>query len=113
MFTALTSAPQPPSSAAAAPLRLDKRLVGTGPPLADKRFRVEAIWLSMELRYVLGSIALSRLRRVRSVARSNEDQRVVVWAIFIEFIFGSCVYDAYLALKITADCGASVQSLDA
>ncbi len=112
-FTALTSAPQPPSSSADTPLMLAKRLVGTGPPLADKRFRVEAIWLSMELRYVLGSIALSRLRRVRSVARSNEDQRVVVWAMFIEFIFGSCVYDAYLALKITADCGASVQSLDA
>ena len=112
-ITALTSGPQPPSTSGDIALMRARRLVGTGPPLADKRFRVEAIWLSMELRYVLGSIALSRLRRIRSVARSNEDQRVVVWATFIEFIFKSCIYDAYLALKITADCGATVQSLDA
>ena len=112
---ALTSVPQPPSSSSSADTALmrAKRLVGTVPPLADKRFRVEAIWLSMELRYVIGSIALSRLRRIQSVARSNEDQRMVVWATFIDFIFKSCVQDAYLALKITADCGAIVQSLDA
>ena len=112
-ITALTARPQPPSSPADTALMLAKRLVGTGPPLADKRFRVEAIWLSMELRYVLGSIALSRLRRIRSRARSSEDQQAVVWATFTEFIFKSCVQDAYLALKITADCGATVQSLDA
>lgn len=108
--TTLTASSQAPSPDAA--LRLAKRLVGTGPPLADKRFRVEAIWLSLELRYVLGNIALSRLRRIRSVA-SREDQRVVAWSAFVEFIFESCVGDAYLARKITSDCGATVQSLEA
>ena len=111
--TALNTGPQPPSSPEATALTLAKQLVGTGPPHADKRFRVEAIWLSVELRYVLGSIALSRLRRIHSVARNNEDQRVVVWAAFIDFVFKSCVHDTYLARKITADCGAPVQSLDA
>ena len=112
VITALAAGPQPPSLEDTA-LRLAKGLVGTGPPLADKRFRVEAIWLSVELRYFLGSIALSRFRRVRSVAISGEDQQVVAWSVFIEFIFESCVNDAFLARKITADCGAMVQSLNA
>ena len=154
---ALHARRRPPSS----PSPEAKRLVGTGPPLADKRFRVEAIWLSVELRYILGCIALSRLRRIRTVVTSNgdesesksesesesedekedekekekkdedekgnvdenvdvdvdmdvdEDERVVGWATFIEFIFKSCVHDTYLARKITTDCGATVQSLDA
>ena len=112
-IAALSARPRRPASAGNAALRLAKRLVGTGPPLADKRFRVEAIWLSMELRYILGGIALSRLSRIRSVARGREDQRVVVWSAFVEFIFESCVNDADLARKITLDCGAAVQSLDA
>jgi len=111
-ITALNARSQPPLSPEDTALRLAKRLVGTGPPLADKRFRVKAIWLSVELRYVLGSIALSRFRRIRSIASSNEDQRVVVWSAFVEFIFESCINDTYLARKITADCGATVQSLE-
>jgi hypothetical protein len=111
--TALYRKPQPPSSPEGTALMLARRLIGTSPPLADKCFRVEAIWLSVELRYVLGSIALSRLRRTRSVVAGDEDQRVAVWATFIEFIFESCVHDTYLAHKITVDCGAPVQSLDA
>jgi len=107
-----TGSPPPPSPEETA-LRLAKQLVGTGPPLADKRFRVEAIWLSVELRYVLGNIALSRLRRIQSIASRREDQRVVVWSAFVEFIFESCINDTYLARKITADCGATVQSLEA
>ena len=113
-ITALNEIRQTPSSPEEdTALTLAKQLVGTGPPFADKRFRVEAIWSSVELRYVLGSIALSQLRRIRSVVTSNEDERVVGWATFIEFIFKSCVHDTYLARKITADCGATVQSLDA
>jgi len=112
-ITALITIPQPTSSPEDTALQLAKRLVGTGPPFADKRFRVEAIWLSVELRYVLGGIALCRLRRVRSVARCNKDQRVLGWAAFTGFIFESCVKDTYLARKITVDCGATVQSLKA
>lgn len=110
--TALIAKSQLPSPEGNA-LRRAKRLVGTGPPFADKRFRVEAIWLSVELRCILGSIALSRCRRIRSVARRRGDQRVVVWSAFVEFIFESCVNDTYLACKITADCSATVQSLEA
>ena len=133
---ALHARRRPPSS----PSPEAKRLVGTSPPLADKRFRVEAIWLSVELRYILGRIALSRLDRIRTVVTSedeseeeeekekedenenenvdedmdvDEDERVVGWATFIDFIFKSCVHDTYLARKITADCGTTVQSLGA
>jgi hypothetical protein len=94
-------------------LRLAKQLVGTGAPLAGKRFRVEAIWLSVELRYVLGSIALSRLRRIRSDATSGDDQRGMAWSAFVEFIFESCINDTHLAYNIASDCGAAVQSLEA
>jgi hypothetical protein len=109
----LTAKPRPTASPQDTALRLAKQLVGTSPPLADKRFRVEAIWLSVELRYAIGSIALSRLRRIRSVAKSRDGQRVVVWSAFVQFIFESCINDAYLAHKIASDCGAAVQSLEA
>src|SRR5258708_25371716 len=58
--------PHPEGSAIA----LAKQLIGTSPPHADKRFRVEAIWLSMELRYIIGSIIMGRLEALRTDIRN-------------------------------------------
>ena len=105
--------PRPPRHPEGSAIALAKQLIGTYPPNADKRFRVEAIWLSMELRYILGSITLARLKTLREDDRIADDQRLILWSNFAELIFMSCVDDAELAAKITRESDAAVQSLEA
>ena len=109
----INARPRPPPHPEGSAIALAKRLVGTYPPNADKRFRVEAIWLSMELRYILGSITLARLEKLRQDTRNVGDQRLISWSDFAELIFISCIEDAYLAAKITEESDAAVQSLEA
>jgi hypothetical protein len=104
--------PRPPPDPEGAAIALAKRLIGTDPPHADKLFRVEAIWLSMELRYLLGNIILARLETLTTQA-IVDDQRLILWSDFAELVFTSCIDDAHLAAKITVESGAAVQSLEA
>lgn len=104
---------QPPSHPEGVAIAIAKRLTGTNPPHADKRFRVEAIWLSMELRYILGSIILARLGTVKGHTQAVDDHRLILWSDFAERVFTSCTDDAKLAAKITTGSGAAVQSLEA
>jgi hypothetical protein len=94
-------------------ITLAKRLVGTNPPNADKRFRVEAIWMSMELRYLIGSVILARLDTLKVRTTEVDDQCLLLWSDFAEVVFSSCVEDAGLAAKITQESDAAVQSLEA
>ena len=105
--------PRPPPHPEGVAIALAKRLLGTNPPNADKRFRVEAIWLSMELRYILGSIALARLETLKRHTGAADDQRLILWSNFAELVFTSCIDDAKLAAKIATESGAAVQSLEA
>jgi len=105
--------PRPPPHPEEVAFALAKRLIGTDPPNADKRFRVEAIWLSMELRYILGGATLARLETLKRHTGNGNDQCLTLWSDFTDLVFESCVDDAQLAAKITTDTGAAVQSLEA
>ncbi len=109
----ISARPQPPSHPEGAAFAMAKRLAGTNPPHADKRFRVEAIWLSMELRYILGSIILARLETLKRHTQAADDQRLILWSDFAELVFMSCTDDATLAANIATKSGAAVQSLEA
>jgi hypothetical protein len=109
----VSTRPRPPSHPEGVAIAMAKRLTGTNPPHADKRFRVEAIWLSMELRYILGSIILARLETLKRHTQDADDQRLILWSDFAELVFVSCTDDARLAAKITTESGAAVQSLEA
>ena len=109
----VSASPQPPSHPEGVAFAMAKRLAGTNPPHADKRFRVEAIWLSMELRYILGSITLARLETIKRHTQAIDDQRLILWSDFAEIVFASCTDDATLAANITTKSGAAVQSLEA
>ena len=105
--------PRPPPHPEGVAIAVAKQLIGTDPPNADKRFRVEAIWLSMELRYILGGATLARLETLKRHIGNGNDQCLTLWSDFTELVFKSCVDDAQLAAKITTDTGAAVQSLEA
>jgi hypothetical protein len=105
--------PHPPPHPEGAAIALAKRLIGTDPPHADKRFRVEAIWLSMELRYIVGSTILARLETLKQQTKTVDNQRLILWSDFAELVFTSCIDDAHLAAKITVMSGAAVQWLEA
>jgi len=107
------ASPRPPPHPEGVAIAMAKRLIGMDPPNADKRFRVEAIWLSMELRYILGGVTLARLETLKRHTGNGNDQCLTLWSDFTDLIFRSCVDDAQLATKITADTGAAVQSLEA
>jgi len=109
----ISTRPRPPPHPEGIAIATAKRLTGTNPPNADKRFRVEAIWLSMELRYILGSIILARLETLKRRTPDVDDQRLILWSDFAELVFDSCTDDAKLAAKITMESGAAVQSLEA
>jgi hypothetical protein len=109
----ISARPRPPAHPEGVAIVSAKRLTGTGPPHADKRFRVEAIWLSMELRYVLGSIILARLGTLKMQIANGDDERLIEWSNFAEFVFASCTADADLATKIALESDAAVQSLEA
>jgi len=112
----VTARPRPPPHPERVAITTAKQFVGTNPPHADMRFRVEAIWLSMELRYILGSIALARLEHLKGYTRGANDQRLmrlILWSDFAELVFVSCVDDGKLAANITIESGAAVQSLEA
>ena len=109
----VSARPRPPSHPEGVAFAMAKRLTGTNPPHADKRFRVEAIWLSMELRYILGDIILARLSIVKGRTEAADDHRLILWSDFAELVFTSCIDDAKLAAKITTESGAAVQSLEA
>ena len=112
-FQRVLAYPRASSHPEGSAIAMAKRLIGTSPPNADKRFRVEAIWLSMELRYILGSIILARLERIKSHTQGIDDHRLNLWSDFAELVFVSCTDDAKLAANITTESGAAVQSLEA
>ena len=89
-------APQNPQGHA---LNVAKMNVGQPPPRADKRFLVEAFWLTLHLRFMLAGLAQGWLE-----AMSKEDSYPVeerfIWATYIGFIYLTCLEDAQIALQI-------------
>lgn len=77
-------------------MRVARMKVGQPPPRADKRFLVEAIWATLDLRFILASLAKTWLENVRSYPG---DQRQA-WAMYLGFILKTCVRDASIASEI-------------
>ena len=72
------------------------------PPRADKRFCVEALWLSIKLRFSMGELAEHRLDDMQEDSNSSTADRFV-WAGFVRFIYSSCCRDIKLALKTATE----------
>jgi hypothetical protein len=103
-----------------------KITVGMTPPLADRRFQVEAIWLTVELRIAMAGLArdlqekvskqekntsvFSKLWGLVATVQSQEGQAKVL-QLFIGFIYETCTLDTQLALSIAERTGAYRQIL--
>jgi hypothetical protein len=104
-----------------------KVTVGLTPPLADLRFRVEAIWITIDLRLTMASIAAALQKKVAKeekdstpmlarmfgrlgMTASNKRQGEIM-RLFVQFIYDTCEIDAKIALQTAESSGAHRQVL--
>ena len=92
------------------PLAIEEvnKKIGQPPHKADTRFQVEGFFLSIELRYTLAEIGLSRIEGLNTTSR-EEDTAVHtrLWRSYVSFIYESCVRDAEKALTVAQKSTAS------
>jgi len=81
-------------------MRVAKMKVGQPHPRADKRFLVEAFWVTLDLRFTLASLAQSWLEAVGSRGASYSVQHQQMWVTYIRFILRTCCQDARIAFDI-------------
>ncbi|CAG7854327.1 NFX1-type zinc finger-containing protein 1 [Serendipita indica DSM 11827] len=91
-------------------LQSAKTKIGMPPPRADTRFKVEAIWMTIDIRHVLGSLAEKIHSRLSSQA-SHSQQQLEALQQFIIFIYHSCQLDSNAAIKIAQSSDAYRQEL--
>jgi len=83
------------------------RKIGQPPREADTRFRIEAFFLSLELRFTLAEIAQNRIEGLNTDAQDEDvTTHARLWRSYVSFLYESCIRDAekalYLAQKSTA-----------
>lgn len=83
-------------------MRVARLKVGQPPPRADKRFLVEAFWVSLTIRLTLAELAGEWLDAVGGRSRYPPGNKRA-WATYISFLLRSCAADAQIALQITRD----------
>ncbi|KAK7447385.1 hypothetical protein VKT23_014095 [Stygiomarasmius scandens] len=92
-------------------MRVARIRVGQPQPQADQRFLVEAIWATLQIRFLMISLA----NTFRSAALEREPQRPYSevenrqWASYILFILDTCIVDAEKAVNIARNSGARRQ----
>ncbi|KAH8119264.1 P-loop containing nucleoside triphosphate hydrolase protein [Phellopilus nigrolimitatus] len=80
-------------------MRMARMKIGNSKPLADKRFRVEAIWLTLEIRFVLAGLASVWLNP-QPTRPNYQSTHGRIWAEYIAFVLKSCEHDAIVAMDI-------------
>jgi hypothetical protein len=81
-------------------MRIAKMKVGQPRPRADKRFIVEAFWLTLDLRFTLANLGQTFLEATGSSGVSYTPQQRQTWALYIRFIHHTCCQDAQIAFDI-------------
>jgi len=89
-------------------MRMARMRVGQPPPMADKRFLVEAFWMTVTLRLTLVELAGTWLEALRSKP-TYPPENYRVWATYIAFILRSCASDLQITLGITIQSGSHRQ----
>ncbi|GAV98679.1 protein [Lentinula edodes] len=75
--------------------------IGQPPHKADRRYQIEALLLSVELRFMLGSLARTRVDNL-PLTSNDEEQRKLrrLWASFTDFLYQSCEEDCRKGISI-------------
>ena len=91
-------------------LQAAKTKVGMAPPRADTRFRVEAIWMSIDIRSAIGGLAEKYFSCLLERPAASNAQRES-WVNFTTLIYDSCFHDAQCAIRIARTTNAHRQEL--
>ena len=104
----LAHAPRRPMEHA---MRVARMKVGQPPPRADKRFLVEAFWVTLDLRFTLASLAQVWLEAAGSNKASYAAEQLQIWATYVGFILHTCRQDAQIAFDIAYQSGSHRQAV--
>ena len=81
-------------------MRLARMHVGQSPPRADKKYAVEAILLTIQIRFILVDLARTWMEAIKAAKRHCPPDQLSDWGTFGLFLVESCGHDANLALEI-------------
>jgi hypothetical protein len=87
-------------------MRMARLKVGQPQPRSDKRFLVEAIWMSIQVRFTLASLLVKLLSFMDKKPTVISDAEKRAWATYGKFVLSTCEEDANIAANIAAACEA-------
>ena len=86
-------------------MRMARIYVGQPRPLADRRYLVEAFWMTLHIRLTLIDLAQTWVREVNKRQGHYSAFHLRQWVNYIDFLLQTCVRDAEKAYDIARDSG--------
>ena len=84
-------------------MRMARIYIGQPRPLADRRFLVEAFWVTLHIRLTLIGLAQTWVREVNKRPGRYPAFHLQQWSLYIDFLLQTCVRDAEMAYDIARD----------
>ncbi|TCD60036.1 hypothetical protein EIP91_010850, partial [Steccherinum ochraceum] len=84
-------------------MRMAKIKVGQPQPRADMRFRVEAFWMTINIRLLLIELAQAWADELSSGPDGDKNFNRRLWDGYVSFLLRSCKQDADITLKVTQE----------
>ncbi|KAJ2931227.1 hypothetical protein H1R20_g5802, partial [Candolleomyces eurysporus] len=84
-------------------MRMAKLKLGQAHPRADRRFLIEAFWISLELRFTLLELINGVLDLMSTKPGIFDQNERAIWAQYGRFTIRTCVEDSSLAYQIAED----------
>ncbi|KAH6914275.1 hypothetical protein BKA70DRAFT_1558250 [Coprinopsis sp. MPI-PUGE-AT-0042] len=87
-------------------MRMARLKVGQLQPRSDKRFLIEAIWMSIQVRFTLASLVIKLLSFMDCKPTVIPNSELRAWATYGRFVLDTCQEDAAIASAIAEGCEA-------
>ncbi|KAJ2916298.1 hypothetical protein MD484_g4129, partial [Candolleomyces efflorescens] len=84
-------------------MRMAKLKLGQAQPRADRRFLIEAFWISLELRFTLLELINGVLDLISAKPELFDQNERATWAQYGKFTIRTCVDDSSLAYRIAEE----------
>lgn len=84
-------------------MRLAKIQIGQPRPLADRRFLVEAFWLSIHIRLILIDLVQTWIKEIPKDSDTFGGAQPKNWATYLSFLCDSCSRDVEIAHKVAVN----------
>jgi len=105
---ALTDPSHAPRNPREHAMRMARMLVGQPKPQADKRFCVEAFWVTINVRFTLADLAQTWMDTLKKGGEYPE-KYWQMWGMYRRFLLQTCLCDAKIVLDIATQSGARRQ----